>query len=167
MIPPNSSEFVQGYPHSWLSYELFPISSDRTYGPLPIFAYLPPPDFSSSRSHLKKEALVKNWLPTSLPRNERSPQSALCTIPLEVVRSRIKPMGVSVFLSTVQRRHHLLPYAYAQLIAFHWIVYGHFLKTPANLRVCVCVSVCEMSRALVIGLPVSACQWPISAFVRF
>jgi len=141
MIPPNSSEFVQGYPHSWLCYELFPISSDRAYGPLPIFAYLRPLDFSSSRSHLKKEALVKNWLPTSLPRNERSPSLHCGTIPLEVVRSRIKPMGVSVFLSTVKRRHasyHMRMRNSSHSIGLFTATFSKRLRISARARVCVC-----------------------------
>ena len=57
---PNSSEFVQGYPHSRL------FSLERMGSPFRSFASFQIPFEMSKR-------LLKNWLPTSLPRNERSP----------------------------------------------------------------------------------------------
>ena len=57
---PNSSEFVQGYPHSRL------FSLERMGSPFRSFASFQIPFEMRKR-------LSKNWLPTSLPRNERSP----------------------------------------------------------------------------------------------
>lgn len=139
--PPNSPEYVQGYPHSWRYYDLFPILSDRAYGsPLDILhiyalqtshLHLPDP-------HLKKEALVKCWLPTTLPRNERSPpvRGSLhcayhtvggCSLPNKAHgRLGIAPCSVHS-----QKSPRLLPYAYARLVTFHRIAYGHFLRISA------------------------------------